>query len=130
MQKLNSKSVLLFVFLLAFVAFNAEAKEPQKVTVEIKYDENNSSLLKIETDWREGLSALEALQFVAKVNTHPVGSYVFVSAINNVEGVPNKSVWYYTVNGEPAKKIAINQPLKKGDVVTWIYKQDVCSAKK
>uniref|UniRef100_UPI00321674DD DUF4430 domain-containing protein n=1 Tax=uncultured Draconibacterium sp. TaxID=1573823 RepID=UPI00321674DD len=86
--------------------------------------------MKIETNWGKGLSALEALQFVAEVDTHPVGEYVFVSAINGVEGIPNKSVWYYTINGKPAKKIAINQPLKKGDVVTWIYKQDVCSAKK
>ncbi|MFV0591526.1 MAG: DUF4430 domain-containing protein [Draconibacterium sp.] len=48
--------------------------------------------------------------------------------MNGIKGEPNKSVWYYKINGESAKKIAINQPLENGDVITWIYKQDVCSS--
>lgn len=130
MFKVNAQFATFFVLVLAFISLVGQAKEPKKVAIEITYEDESHPPLKIETDWREGLSALEALQFVAEVKTHPLGEYVFVSAINGVEGAPNKSVWYYRINGVPATKIAINQPLKNGDVLTWIYKSDVCSAQK
>lgn len=119
------KTVILFVLFFCFAQVTT-AGNKNKVTVEINSNDKNP-LLKIETNWEEGLTALEALQFVAEVKTHPAAKYVFVAAINGVEGEPNKGVWYYEINGQPAKKIAINQPLQKGDVVTWIFKQDVCS---
>lgn len=129
MYKINSKLVALLFSLVFFAVNPGIAAHKKVVTVEIK-SEDTILPLKIETNWMEGLSAMEALQFVAEVTTHPVGKYVFVTAINGVEGVPNKSVWYYEINGEPAKKIAIDQLLKSGDVVTWIHKKDVCSPKK
>lgn len=128
MQKVDSKFVTLLLLLVAFTVKFGIAADSKTVTVEIKFKDAIPPL-KIETSWKEGLSALEALQFVAEVRTHPVGKYVFVSAINGIEGVPNKSVWYYEINGKPATKIAIDQPLKSGDIITWIHKQDVCSAK-
>ena len=128
MNRLKVFLVFLFVGVIS-LSSNLVANNPKGVTVEIDYGGLKPEK-KIETNWREGLSALEALQFVAHVSTHPVGEYVFVSGIDKIAGTPNKDVWYYKINGESAKKIAINQELKKGDVVTWIFKQDVCSRKK
>lgn len=126
----RSKIFCLYLLLVCFLGLSAFAGNGEKVTVEIDFGSTSHPKLKIETNWKEGLSALEALQFVAEVKTHPLGQYVFVDAIDGVKGEPNKSVWYYKINGEPAKKIAINQPLESGDKITWIYKQDVCSIKK
>lgn len=130
MKTLFSYTLITIALLLVSVNRTEAKGAAKKVTIEIKYDDESHLPLKIETDWRKGLTALEALQFVAEVETHPVAGYVFVTAINGTEGIPNKSVWYYTVNGVPAEKIAIDQPLKSGDVLTWIYKQDVCTSKK
>jgi hypothetical protein len=123
------KIFCLYLLLACFFGLSAFAGNRDKVTVEIDFGSLNHPKLKIETNWKEGLSALEALQFVAEVKTHPVGQYVFVDEIDGIKGEPNKSVWYYKINGEPAKKIAIDQPLESGDKITWIYKQDVCSPK-
>lgn len=127
MKKL--KIFCLYLLLACFFGLTAFAGNGEKVTVEIDFGSLNHPKLKIETNWKEGLSALEALQFVAEVKTHPVGGYVFVDEIEGVKGEPNKSVWYYEINGEPAKKVAIDQPINDGDKITWIYKQDVCSPK-
>ncbi|WP_319226462.1 DUF4430 domain-containing protein [Draconibacterium orientale] len=125
----KQKIFCLNLLLACFIGLSAFASNGEKVTVEIDFGSLKYPKLKIETNWKEGLSALEALQFVAEVKTHPLGQYVFVDEIDGVKGVPNQSVWYYKINGEPAKKVAINQPLESGDVITWIYKQDVCSSK-
>lgn len=128
MQNVCFKIVIFLLIITGFSVTSATAARNKKVTIEINFNGEKESL-KIETDWQKGLSALEALQFVAEVKTHPVQQFVFVTEINGVEGVPNQSVWYYKINGQPAKKLAIWQPLKKADVVTWIYKKDVCSPK-
>ncbi|WP_319499465.1 DUF4430 domain-containing protein [uncultured Draconibacterium sp.] len=128
---MNKKKIFCLNLLLAcFIGLSAFASNGEKVTVEIDFGAGNHPKLKIETNWKEGLSALEALQFVAEVKTHPVGQYVFVDEIDGVKGEPNQSVWYYKINDVPAKKIAIDQPLENGDKITWIYKQDVCSPDK
>ena len=124
------KIFCLNLLLACFIGLSAIASNGEKVIVEIDFGSLNHPKLKIETNWKEGLSALEALQFVAEVKTHPVGQYVFVDEIEGVKGEPNKSVWYYKINGEPAKKVAIDQPINHGDKITWIYKQDVCSPTK
>ncbi|MFV0591527.1 MAG: hypothetical protein ACK5M7_09090 [Draconibacterium sp.] len=59
--------------LACFIGLSALAGSREKVTVEIDFGWLKHSKLKIETNWKEGLSALEALQFVAEVKTHPVG---------------------------------------------------------
>ncbi|MFV0269657.1 MAG: DUF4430 domain-containing protein [Draconibacterium sp.] len=126
----NPKIFCLNLLLACFVGLSAFAGSRDKVTVEIDFGSLKYPKLKIETNWKEGLSALEALQFVAEVKTHPLGQYVFVDEIDGVKGVPNQSVWYYKINGETAKKIDIVQPIENGDKITWIYKQDVCTPTK
>lgn len=75
------------------------------------------------------ITVLEALQKVATVETHPVGERVFVSAIDSVRNVLGKNAWYYKVNGVSAQKLAISNPVRNNDTITWIYKKDVCSTK-
>ena len=85
---------------------------------------------KSEVVWDESqITALQALQAVAKVETHPVGKYTFVASINQVEAKRGDMGWYYTVNGKKTKKLATWYILENGDTVTWIYKKDVCSEK-
>ncbi|TCO08043.1 DUF4430 domain-containing protein [Natronoflexus pectinivorans] len=79
--------------------------------------------------WYEGLTAMAALQYCAAVSTRPVGEYVFVSAIDTFHNQRGGMVWYYTVNGDPATKLAISNSLNAGDVVRWRYCDDVCSTK-
>jgi len=74
-----------------------------------------------------GITALEALQYVANVETYPKGKHVFVKSVDSVEGVRGVMAWYYEVNHQSTKRLAINQPLQNGDVLTWIYRTDVCS---
>ncbi len=77
--------------------------------------------------FKNDITALEALLHVANVQTHPVNDYVFVDAINGIENTKGENAWYFTINEKPAKTLAINYNLAKGDVVKWIYKKDVCS---
>ena len=125
--KLMTVGSFLIVF---FIGINqVEAKGTDDVTVEIDFGDKATKQSHL-VNWEKDLSALEALMHVTEVSTHAVGQYVFVKSIDKVEGIPTKHVWYYKINGKSPGKLAISQKLKKGDVVTWIYKQDVCSKKK
>ena len=98
------------------------------VTVQINYGTQKAmrdTVIKV----NEGITALEALQYVSNVETHSKGEYVFVKSVDDVEGVRGVMAWYYEVNHQSTKRLAINQPLQNGDVLTWIYKTDVCSCK-
>jgi hypothetical protein len=67
------------------------------------------------------------LQYVANVETHLLGDKVFVSSVDNVKGERGVMGWYYEINHKPAKTLAINATLKNNDVITWIYREDICS---
>ena len=126
------KTLQLLTLSLAIIAFSACTDVKQKkidtpITVEIDFGNNNTHSKSI--DYKEQLTALEALQYANVVETHPVGKYVFVTAIDSVRGVRGKNVWYYKINGESSKKLAINTIVNSGDTITWIYVTDVCSHK-
>jgi hypothetical protein len=98
------------------------------VTVQINYGTQKAmrdTVIKVNA----GITALEALQYVSNVETHPKGKYVFVKSVDDVEGERGVMAWYYELNHKSTKRLAINQPLQNGDVLTWIYKTDVCSCK-
>lgn len=102
------------------------AGQAKTVTVEINYGGSRVAE-KVEVEYRKGMTALVALMQAADVKTHPVGRWVFVTAVGGQEGVRGDMAWYYTLNGEKPKQVAVNQPLKAGDVVAWRYVKDVCS---
>ena len=118
---------ILTPFLFSKCTMEKHEVENSLLTIEIDYGVGNQRT--ISTEWEDGLTALEALQHVATVETHPVGQYVFVATIDSVKGVCGYKVWYYTINGEPAKKLAINKIVSPADTISWIYKTDVCSGK-
>jgi hypothetical protein len=121
------KLVTLVFTLLVLLSFKTEKQQENSSTITINIDFSNNNQREVNTFWKDGITALEALQYVAVVETHPVGKYVFVSAIDSVRGVRGESAWYFRVNGKSSKKIAINRSLNAGDTLTWIYKKDVCS---
>lgn len=99
-----------------------------KVVVEIDYGQKLPART-VELSLNKGQTVLEALQNVAAVETHPVGQYVIVSAIDGVEGKRGETAWYYSVDGISANKLAVANVIDKAVHITWIYKKDVCSGK-
>ncbi len=96
------------------------------ITVEINYGAHKEKQKTIA--WKPEITALEALQYAATIETHPVSNFVFVTSIDNVKGERGVTAWYYKINGKSPDKLAINTILNPGDTITWIYKKDVCSA--
>jgi hypothetical protein len=119
-------SIIILAIIACFSSCNNESE--MKITVQINYGTQHAfrdTVIKV----APGTTALEALQYVSTVETHFKGKYVFVTTVDNVKGIRGVMAWYYEVNQKPTKKLAINQSLQNGDVVTWIYKTDVCSSK-
>lgn len=103
-------------------------EENKKIIMEIDYGGYRPSRT-VEIPWAKDRTVLEVLQTVAKVETHPVGQYVFVVSIDDVEGKRGEMAWYYTVNGASADKLAYSNILDGPCRIRWVYKKDVCSKK-
>jgi hypothetical protein len=132
-ERMNEKIILrsiglkLTFIICGFVAGCQTKNEDMKILVEINYG-TKIEKSEVTLNGNKSVSALEATLHAAKVETHPVGQYVFVVSINDVAGVRGVNAWYYEINGKPANVLAINYEIKSGDRITWIYRKDVCSA--
>jgi ABC-type Fe3+-hydroxamate transport system substrate-binding protein len=103
--------------------------DPQAtVRVIINFDEKKPEK-KVAVSWREGFTALRALQHAATISTYPVGDYVFVTEIDGIKSERGEMAWYYTVNDEATRNLAINYNVEPDDVITWNFRKDVCSPK-
>lgn len=100
----------------------------ESVNVGIDYGDTRQSR-EAEAQWKEGITALEALRSVAQVETHKVDNYIFVTSIDGVKGKRGDKAWYYEINGKRADKLAYERVLHKDDSTKWIYTQDACSPK-
>ncbi len=124
--------ILVVLFLVIPAASFGGNKKAQSVkneiTVEIDYGKSQAPKT-VKVAWFPGIAVLGALQEAAETETHPVGSYVFVTAIDQIKGERGKMAWYYRINGQAPKKLALYQTLKPGDTVSWRYVEDVCSWK-
>ncbi|MDP4203696.1 MAG: DUF4430 domain-containing protein [Bacteroidota bacterium] len=130
---MKAKLYILFFLLLVMPAVlfagNKKTEEVKKeITVEVDYGKAQAPKT-VKVAWFSGIAVLGALQEAAETETHPVGSYVFVTAIDQIRGERGKMAWYYRINGETPKKLALYQMLKPGDTVSWRYVEDVCSWK-
>ncbi len=117
-------------FLIAFVLFTTLScgLSAQKLTIQVEIDYGKGKKVTAkEISKEKNITALEALQLASTVETHAVGSHVFVTSINGVKSKRGKTAWYYKVNGKSPKVLAINNELKNEDVIRWIFKEDVCS---
>jgi hypothetical protein len=83
----------------------------------------------VDAPWVKNRTVLEVLQAVATVKTHPVGQYVFVAAIDGIEGKRGEMAWYYTLDGKSADELAYSKVLNGTERIRWVYKKDVCSWK-
>ena len=116
------------VLLLSLFLFNTAKANiiNDEVTIVIDYGKEKDAQV-VKLNWHSEMTALEALQSVAAVETHPVGKYIIVTAINGTKGIRGEKAWYYTVNDKPTNKVAFSLKVNKGDTIRWIYKEDVCS---
>lgn len=121
-------TIISFIILAFSFIGQAKAKNPdisKPIVVEIDFG-GGREIKRVEVACNRTITALEALQKAADVKTHPVGPYVFVSEIDEVAAERGKMAWYYKVNGKKPK-LAIEQPVKPGDTVSWRFVEDVCS---
>ncbi|MFY9151018.1 MAG: DUF4430 domain-containing protein [Prolixibacteraceae bacterium] len=120
----------LIMLLVSFYGFSKSRKinAGNQVIVEISYGKDLKEK-QVSIAWEENLTALEALQKVADVKTHPIKNYVFVIEIDDVLAKRGDMAWYYSINGTLPRKLAIQQPVLPGDTIRWRYVKDVCSGK-
>lgn len=112
----------------SFVWADRGTGNSSKIQVEIDYGSLRPSRA-VEATWKEGRTALAVLQSVATVETHPVGSYVFVTSIDGVSAKRGETAWYYTLNDKPTGELAYTKVPAAGERVKWVHKKDVCSWK-
>jgi hypothetical protein len=103
-------------------------EEKRNIVIKINYGDIRPART-IEACYTKGNTALEVLQRVAEVKTHPVGEYVFVVSIDGVEGKRGETAWYYSVDGKSANKLAYSNILNDVNSMKWEYREDVCSRK-
>ena len=97
------------------------------ITMEINYGEKGSKE-SFKAQYTHGMTVLQALQSVAKVETYVVNNkYVFVTSINDVKGKRGVTAWYYNINGKSPGKLAFSKRIRGGDIIAWRYVKDVCS---
>lgn len=116
------KNILIVLFFMMMV-HNAIGQ----IYVEIDFGKDKP-LQTHQVEWKEGMTALTALQYCTAIETKPIKDYIFVSDINGVKNTPFELVWYYEINDDKPKFLAYKQPIKNGDKIKWIYKKDTCSS--
>jgi hypothetical protein len=68
-----------------------------------------------------GLTAMQALDRIARIKTRYAGRYV--QSINGIEGsIAARSDWFYFINGYEADRSAAEYRLRDGDVEWWDFR--------
>ncbi len=80
----------------------------------------------INTEYTEGMSALELLKKVSCVETSQNGPFSFVRSVDGMQSVVGKFGWFYMINGEATHKMAQNYLLKDALTMTWVYRVEAC----
>lgn len=80
----------------------------------------------INTEYTEGMSALDLLKKVSRVETSQSGPFTFVRSVDGVQSVVGKFGWFYMINGETTHKMAQNYILKDALTMTWVYRVEAC----
>jgi len=127
MKQISTLLAIVFLFIITSCDNKSNNTSNSFVHIQVQFSDSLQQK-NIVIPWYDGITALTALQYSSIVEKHPVGKYVFVTAIDNVHGKRGVKAWYYKVNGIPPKKLAVNNLLNKNDTILWIYKKDVCSA--
>lgn len=125
---MNHVKRILGIFIV-FVFLPATYGASQQVTVEIDYGGLQQSR-KVEIPWKQGITALEALQSVAKIKTQKHGEHFLVLSIDNTVMEIGNRAWYYNINGKRATSFVNRCILSEGDSMRWEYTKDVCTHNK
>jgi len=80
----------------------------------------------IETTYLPGMSALDVLKQISRVETSKTGNYLFVRSIDGVQSQIGKFGWFYLIDGESVNTTAENFRVKDAKTMTWIYKVEAC----
>ncbi len=105
-----------------------EDQKNQTIRVEIDYGGQKPART-AEALQTQGETVLEVLQSIAVVETHPVGKYVFVTAIDGIHGKRGDMAWYYQIDGCHPGELAWSKPADGIKAIRWMYQKDVCSPK-
>lgn len=125
---LSFSSVMLREFEIYGKNPDVTVQKNQNISVEIDYG-NLKPARTVRAVQTQGKTVLEVLQSVAVVETHPVGKYVFVTAIDGIHGKRGDMAWYYLVDGQSPGELAWTKKAEGLTSVKWIYQKDVCSPK-
>ncbi|NUO08952.1 MAG: DUF4430 domain-containing protein [Candidatus Brocadia sp.] len=124
MKHLKKVLGIVIFFVILPTAYSAS----RDVTIEINYGGMQQNR-EVKVAWKQGVTALEALQSVATVETRKVGEFLLVVSIDGVEGKRGDMAWYYDLNGKHATSVANKYILHEGDHMKWEYTKDVCTPK-
>ncbi|MBI5307640.1 MAG: DUF4430 domain-containing protein [Planctomycetes bacterium] len=122
-MKYLQRVVVMFVL---FVVLPATYGAGQNVTVEIDYGGLQQNR-KVDIKWKQGITALDALQSAAQTETRLIGERLLVTSIDGVEGQVGIKVWYYRINDKSATLFADKCILNEDDCMRWTYTKDICS---
>lgn len=97
----------------------------EDLTVTIRYGNAMPDKV-VQITYTGGISALDALKRVSKVQTGKTGNYLFVRSIDGVKSQIGKFGWFYTIDDKPVHTTAETTVLKDAKNMTWFYKVEAC----
>lgn len=112
------KVIILFVFL-ALQCWG------ENLTVFLHYGDAKPDRV-IETTYSPGMSALDVLNRISRVEASKTGNYRFVRSIDGVQSQIGKFGWFYLIDGESVNTTAENFILNDAKTMTWVYKVEAC----
>jgi len=97
----------------------------ENLTVTLHYGDVKPDKV-IEMTYSSGMSALDALNRISRVETSKTGQYRFVRSIDGVQSQIGKFGWFYLIDGESVNAMAENFILNDAKTMTWVYKVEAC----
>lgn len=78
------------------------------------------------SEYTEGITALELLKKVSRVETEQKEKFTFVRSVDGKKSVIGKFGWFYLIDGQSVHTMAQNYVLKDAKTMTWVYKVEAC----
>lgn len=107
------------IFFFAITAWST----PIEVTIVYGNDKPDRVMM---TEYVPGITALELLKQVSRVETEEKGNFTFVRSIDGKKSIVGKFGWFYLIDGQSVHKMAQNYQLQEAKTMTWVYKVEAC----
>jgi hypothetical protein len=108
-----------------FIILCAVALWAKPIEVTIIYGDGRADKVVV-SEYTEGITALELLKKVSRVETEQKGKFTFVRSIDGKKSVVGKFGWFYLIDGQSVHKMAQNYVLEDAKTMTWVYKVEAC----